>query len=130
MYSIAFPKMFSKSKTLLYEDHNAIASMLNLLLSSDRFSLLGDPYFGTNLKAVIFEQNNLVIQDLVIDEIYSSILTFMPQLIVNRKDITLTAKDKDLYANIKATYYKDQESDLYVINMTKTDSTTSPQVIS
>ena len=80
MYSIAFPDMFSSSSTLLYKDRDATASNMKLLLGSWKKSLIGDPYFGTNLKRFLYEQNNIILQDLIIDEIYISLHIFMPQV--------------------------------------------------
>ena len=76
MYSINFPKMFTSAKTLLVENHDAILSNLKLLLASDRTALFGDPYYGTELKKFIYEQNNSILKDLVIDEIYETIILF------------------------------------------------------
>lgn len=118
MYSFSFPNMLSSARSNLIEDHNAIKSNLILLLSSDKTSLFGDPFFGTDLKRFIFEQNNKVIKDLIIDEIYEDIITFMPQVYLNRNDIVITTDGVDIFASIKCTYYLDQKSDLYVINLT------------
>lgn len=123
MYSIAFPKMFGSSRTLLLKDHDAIKSNLRLLLVSEKTALFGDPYFGTELKKVIFEQNNSIIKDLVIDEIYENIITFMPQVYVKRENIAVTSNGIDLFATIKCTYYLDQQSDLYEINLTAVKET-------
>ena len=51
----------------------------------------------------MFEQNNKILQDLIIDDIYTAILTFMPQLILDRKDIKVTSDRDTVYVNIKAT---------------------------
>ena len=67
MYSIAFPNMFSTAKTNLVRDVDATMSNMRLLLASWKNSLIGDPYFGTNLKKFIYEQNNIVLRDLIID---------------------------------------------------------------
>ena len=101
MYSFSFPSMLSSARSNLIEDHNAIKSNLILLLSSDKTSLFGDPFFGTDLKRFIFEQNNKVIKDLIIDEIYEDIITFMPQVYLNRNDIVITTDGVDIFANIK-----------------------------
>ena len=55
MYSIAFPNMLSNSKVLLYKDKEASLSNLKLLIGSDKTSLFGDPYYGTDLLQAIFE---------------------------------------------------------------------------
>ena len=121
MYSIAFPQMFDSAHALLFEDHKATLSNLKLLLASERTSLLGDPYFGTILKRIIFEQNDAVLIDIIIDEIYTSILTFMPQIKLSRSDITVTSDGVDVYANIKGINLIDYQTDMFTINLTKTE---------
>lgn len=118
MYSINFPKMVSNSNTLLISDHDATYQNLRLVLLSEKNTLLGDPYFGTNLKKLTFEQNNNILRDIVIDDIYNAILNFMPQLKVNRNDITLTSDRDKIYINIRAVNYLDYKLDTYNINLT------------
>ena len=100
MYSIAFPNIFSSDKTNLIMDQEATMSNLKLLLKSIRGSLIGDPYFGTKLKEVFFSANTYILKDMIIDEIYSTIRTFMPQLKLARSDIKLTQKKNAIYATI------------------------------
>ena len=47
MYSFAFPNMLSSTQANLISDKEAVKSNLKLLLSSERLSLFGDPYFGS-----------------------------------------------------------------------------------
>ena len=119
MQSIAYPNMFTSSKTLTYSDHEATMSNLKLMLKSDRNSMFGDPYYGTNLKNTLFAQNNVVLKDLVIDEIYSSIQVFMPQVSLTRNDIQIYAIDNNLYATINAVNLIDHTNDLYNIALTE-----------
>lgn len=118
MYSINFPEMVGNSSAKIIRDHEATASNLKLLLMTDKYSLFGDPYFGTSIKRLMFEQNNKVLQDLIIDDIYTAILTFMPQLILDRKDIKVTSDRDTVYVNIKATNLLDYQTNLYNINLT------------
>ena len=76
--SIQFPKMFNRTSANTVEDHEATSQNLRLLLLSDKTSLFGDPYYGTILKRLMFNQNDIVLQDIVIDAIYTAILQFMP----------------------------------------------------
>jgi hypothetical protein len=62
---------------------------LTLLLESCRNTLLGDPYFGNALEQYLFEQNNYVLKDIIIDLIYNQIVNFIPQLKVERRDIDI-----------------------------------------
>ena len=78
MYSFGWPDMLRSNTSKLIKDKDAIRSNLRLLLNSERLSLFGDPYFGTQLKQFKFEQNNNILKDLVIDEIYTTILQFLP----------------------------------------------------
>lgn len=121
MYSLAFPNMFSSSRVLLAKDHEATMNNLKLLLRSDKNGLFGDPYFGADLTKVIYMQNNIILRDLVVDSIYTAILTFMPQLKVSRDDITVYSKNYKLYAKIKATNLLDYTTDLYDILLTDTE---------
>lgn len=120
MYSLAWPDIFNTNNVSsnLLEDKAAIRSNLRLLLNVERLSLFGDPYFGTALKQVIFQPNNTVIVDLIIDELYTTICNYIPQIYVTRNDINITSDKIDLYATINATYVLDNTSDLYYINLT------------
>jgi phage baseplate assembly protein W len=113
--------MFSTSgvKTLLLEDHQATASNLKLVLMSSRESLFGDPDFGTLLKRRLFEQNTPIIKDLVIDDIYTAILTFMPQISLKREDIVVDSDGVDIFVTIKGVNLIDYELDTYTINLTE-----------
>ena len=100
--SISFPNMFSTGSTKIKYDRDATKQNLLLLLMATKQSLLGDPNFGTNIKKLIFEQNSNILRDIVIDEIYSNIQVFLPQIKVQRKDIELVAQGNTLYVNVKA----------------------------
>ena len=115
MYSIAFPNMFSSAKTNLIEDHEATKSNLKLILLSNQNEMFGDPLFGTILRKLIYEQNNTVLRDIVIDEIYTSILTFIPQIKIERKDITIDIDKYKMTAVIKGINLIDNQPDMFSI---------------
>ena len=121
IYSLAFPNMFSSESVNLYKDKQATMTNLKLLLASEVTSLFGDPGYGSRLMQTIYSQNDLILRDLVIDEIYTCIKTYMPQIIVDRKDIVITADDDGLYAEIKVVNALDYTLDLYKIQLTDTD---------
>ena len=110
--------MFDSVNTKLLKDKDAIKSNLLLLLNSDRLALFGDPYYGTMLKPVIFQPNNNIIADLLIDELYTTIQTYLPQITVTRNSIQVMSDKVDLYVTINVTYNIDGTSDLYMINLT------------
>lgn len=125
MYSFSFPNMLNSSHTQLLQDKDAVSSNLVLLLGSEQLSLFGDPYFGSRLKRVLFEQSSSLIVDLIVDEIYTTILTFIPQLYLTRKDISITTNGVDVFATIRAIYIPDNTSDLYKINLTNYENEAS-----
>lgn len=116
--SLSFPSMFNKAVTKVVEGHEATANNLKLMIMSEKTSLFGDPYFGTNLKKYLFEQNDAVLRDIVIDSIYTAILQFMPQVLVDRKNIKVTSDRTKVYINIKATNLTDYQTDMYNITLT------------
>lgn len=117
MNSLAFPDMLSSVNTNIIYDHKATVNNLKLLLMSMKKELFGDPYFGTNLKTLTFEQNSVVLADLLIDEIYTAIQDFMPQLYVKRDGITINAKRDILYINIKGVNLIDYQLNTYNIEI-------------
>ena len=102
MVSISFPNMFSNASTKLVYDKDATWQNLKTSLMIDRGSMFGDPYWGSGIKRLIFEQNNSILRDIVIDDIYNTIANFMPQVRVNRKDIELNTDGVTLHVSIKA----------------------------
>ena len=118
MYSINFPNMFSYTNTRLIQDHDAVEQNLKLLLLSDKNGLLGDPYYGMVFKRVLYENNNLILRDLLIDEIYTAIMVFMPQIRVDRKGIIITQDKDKLYARIEAVNLVDYTTNVYEVQLT------------
>ena len=92
MKSIKFPNMFGTSHTEVWQEteyKQATEQNLRLNLLSMRGELLGDPYFGMILKQYLFEQNSYILRDILIDMVYTQIAIFIPQLKVERRDITI-----------------------------------------
>lgn len=118
MYSSDFPKMISGNKAKLIADHDAIKNNLILLLYSDKLSLFGDPNFGTAMNNTIFEQPSMAIKDLIIDELMSVIITYMPSIYVKRKDIDVYIDGTFLRCSIRCTYNDTGETDLFDIALT------------
>lgn len=119
--SIAFPDMLSSTRMNVISEDDATASNLRLLLLSPRKSLFGDPYYGNELKDVIFSQSGQIIKDLIVDEIYTTIAVFMPQLSVSRDDISIETDGVELYTTFKATNLLNYTTNLYNIKLTNND---------
>lgn len=115
MNSIAFPNIFNTTTTNIYKDHQATVSNLILTLQSARGSLFGDPDFGTNLKKLIYDQGDSTLMELVTEDIYVTIKLFVPQLLLERSDITFSIKDNVLFVNIQALNLIDYQTDMYNI---------------
>ena len=84
---------------------------------SEKGELFGDPYFGTNLKKLIFDRNNTILRDIVIDDIFTAITMFMPQIKVERRNISVESEGSRLYINIRAQNRLDYTFTDYSINM-------------
>lgn len=102
MNAIKFPDMLNNNKASIVEGIEATAQNLKYLLLSNKLTLLGDPYFGANLQKLLYENNNVVLRDLVVDEIYTAISTFMPQIRVLRKNINVDSDGNKIIVNIRA----------------------------
>ena len=116
MRSIQFPEMFTRTVTNTITDHDATAQNLRMLLWSEKGELFGDPYFGAGFKRYIYDQNDVVLQEVMIDDIYTAIALFMPQIKVNKNDIKIIRKGKgEISCSIKCTNLVDFTTDLYTI---------------
>lgn len=125
MYSFGWPDMVNNAQANLVENHEATINNTKLMLKSPKTSLFGDPFFGTELQKVIYNQNSGIIQDLVIDDIYTSIQIFIPQLSLNRNNIRLKSDRLNLYTDIRAVNLIDHTNNLYEIRLTDTELLTN-----
>ena len=117
MNAIRFPKIFNTNKAAIVRDKEATAQNLKLLLASFKQTLLADPYFGSNLQKLLFENNNVILQDLVIDDIFSVINTYMPQIRVLRKNINVTSDGNKVEVIIRAQNLLDYSFSEYTLNL-------------
>ena len=120
--SIAFPNMFTRTSTNFVTDKEATFQNLKYLILSEKGELFGDPFYGVGLKKYLFDQNYTIIKDLVLDDMYTAIATFMPQLRINRNDLKLRTGDKgEIFVDIRAINQLDFTTDLYSIVLLETD---------
>ena len=115
--AIRFPDMLSSNKAAIVTDKAATQQNLKLLLLTNKYTLFGDPYFGSNIRRLLFEYNNVILQDLVIDDIYSAINTYMPQIRVLRQNIVVTSDGNSVSVTIRAQNLLDYSFDEYTINL-------------
>lgn len=121
MISIAFPDMFNRTVTNTVSDYDATLQNMKMLLWSEKGELFGDPYFGTGLRKYLYEQNDLILKDILIDDIYTAIATFMPQILLERKGITIESDGVMVTATIEAMNRVSFETNLY--NLVLLDTT-------
>ena len=120
--SIAFPNMFTRTSTNFVTDKEATFQNLKYLILSEKGELFGDPFYGVGLKKYLFDQNDTIIKDLVLDDMYTAIATFMPQLRINRNDLKLRTGDKgEIFVDIRAVNQLDFTTDLYSIVLLETN---------
>ena len=92
MNSLKYPNMFRANSSEVWgpqEYNQATLQNMGLIMRSFRDELLGDPYFGNTLNRYLFEQNNVILKDVIIDTIYPQLISFIPQLKIDRKDIEI-----------------------------------------
>lgn len=119
--SIQFPDMFSRTVTNTVEGYDATLQNLKMLLYSEKGGLFGDPYYGTNIKKYMYDQNDKILADILIDDIYTAIATFMPQIIIERKNIAIISEGTKVIVNIKAKNREDFQTNLYSIVLLDTN---------
>lgn len=113
MKSIKFPHMFEANSTAIVKDLDASKQNLTLVLASEQGEMFGDPSFGVSIRKYFYEQNGFILEDLIIDEIYTAIKFFAPQIIVDRKDIKIERVKDKLIANITGINQKDFVTNTY-----------------
>lgn len=118
MRSIKFPKMFNTNSTRVWkstEHLEATKQNTTILLNCTRGELTCDPYFGLMLKKYMFDQNNYILRDYIIDMIYTQLAIFIPQVKVNRNDISIV-QDREkgkLYCSFSGINQIDYQTNTY-----------------
>lgn len=118
MYSIAFPNIFNGSKVNLNKDYDAIKINLKSLLMSNRGGLYGDPHYGLNMKQILWSQAcKPVVIELLKDEIFNAIYSYMPQVKITRDDIKVMVEGNLVQASISVNVDETIPSDLFNIQI-------------
>ena len=118
--SIRFDKIFNKTSSNIVEDKDATTQNLILLLNTEKGTFKSDPDFGINLKQYLFSPTHLMLKDILIDEIYTQVAIFIPQLKVNRKDISVIIDDSTkakVCVKIRGVNQLDLTTNMYQINI-------------
>lgn len=113
MKSIEFPRMLNSNSTRIIKDLDATKQNAILLLKSEKGELFGDPFFGIRLKKYLFNQNNVILRDIIVDEIYTQLALFLPQVKVARSDIQLMFDRGTLYCKFRGINQANLKLDTY-----------------
>lgn len=113
MNSIRFPNMIIHNTVQTVSEYEATLQNMRLFLGSEKGTFVFDPFFGVRLKRYMFEQNNPILRDILIDEIYEQLVIFMPQLTISRKDIDISKDRAKIYCTVKARNQKDFQLNTY-----------------
>ena len=117
MNAIGFTEMITSNQSVVLKDQAATEQNLVNLFHCPKGTMFGDPYFGTNIQKFFYDNNNVVLQDLIIDDMYSAIAEFIPQLRVLREDIKLTGTLNTVSATIRAQNLLDFNFETYNIKL-------------
>lgn len=109
--------MIKSNKTAIKRDKAASEQNARLLIASDKLTLFGDPYFGSNIKKLLFDSNNVILQDIIIDDIYSAISTYMPQIRLLRENISVQSDRNTVTVRIRAQNLLDYTFEEYTLNL-------------
>lgn len=122
MRTIKFPKMFNSNSTNVWKGTEYLSQTkqsAQLLLQTERGELFGDPYFGLLIRHYMFDQNDYVLRDVIVDMVYQQIALFLPQLKIDRNDIEI-AQDREkgkLYVTFSGINQIDYQPNTYSLVM-------------
>lgn len=125
MRSLKYPNMFRVNSSEVWEDSEyaqATLQNMGLVMRSFRDELLGDPYFGNSLNKYLFDQNNYILKDAIIDTIYPQLISFIPQLKIDRKDVEIIQDRKKGQLICKFTGVSQIDYQVYTYNTVLIDS--------
>lgn len=111
--SINFPDMLAHNSIQIVKNGDATFQNLALLLNSEKGEFQFDPFFGIRLKKYMFEPNNFVLRGILADEIYEQIVYFIPQVVLNRRDVKLTSEGNKVYVTITCQNRLDYTTNTY-----------------
>lgn len=126
MRSIKFPNMFNTNNTRVWKENEYKQATLQncvTLLHTERGELFGDPYYGLLFKHYLYSQDSYLLEDMLIDMIYTQLVLFIPQLHIDRNKI-LIIKDTELgklYCRFSATSQIDYTTDTYQLVLFKSE---------
>lgn len=118
MNTISFPNFLNNNNVMvLNNSRECTLQNIKLVLSCEKGEFRFDPFFGVRLKRYWYEQNNEILRDILINEIYEQLTIFIPQIIIKRSDIKLYSNRQSIIAQITCRYQEDFELDTYTLTL-------------
>ena len=115
--------MLGTNGVFKYTDDMALAKeYLKMLLLTPKGSLLGDPLYGTTLVQLLGLPNDFITEQLVIDDIYESVTTYMQEITLLRKNIVVTRDRGKVDITLTYTYNKNGQNDMLSIPLLEVQS--------
>ena len=121
MKSLQWPNMITQHEVQTVEGIKATKQNVHLTLGSEKGEFKFDPFFGIRLKKYTFEQNSVLLQDLLIDEIYEQLTTFVPQIQLKRSDIKIRQERGTVYVDIKCINRANFTTNLFSLELFNTE---------
>ena len=123
MNAINFPDIFYNNNTVVNTNsRDCTLENIKLILWSEKGEFRFDPFFGIRLRRYWYEQNDNVLMEILIDEIYEQLTIFIPQIKLKRKDISLVRDKWRIYANIKCRHDEDFSLNTYTLVLYDNDT--------
>lgn len=122
MISIGFPNIFNSTYTNLVEE-TATSQNIKLLLESNVRTFFGDPYFGSNIKRFLFDQNSEYLKEVISDELTVCLNEFIPQIKIPRNGIDITVNKNEMSIKINCILKESGAQTAFILSLSETDLT-------
>jgi phage baseplate assembly protein W len=109
-------------KTVLVTDSESINESLTLLIKTVKGELFGDPGYGTNIIRFIYEPNDDILKELIIDDLLQSIPLYEKRIKVTSSDINIISDENAVYISIKYTIITSGLSNTLELTMLKEEN--------
>lgn len=114
---IGFPNTVSNKNIIIVSDEDYVSQSLVGLINTTKGELLGDPEFGSNILLYLFEINEEALIDLIANDIYESVMRYVPQIIISRNDITGSIYEDTLRLIVRYSYNNSNGTSTIYINL-------------
>jgi uncharacterized protein len=107
-FNISFPIKDDLENNRLFAMNNntrdAVKTEIVLLLLTKKGERWYAPEYGTNLRRFLFDMNDQITEDLIINDIKTSVAKFLPRITISSINVEPTKNNTQLIITIKFTY--------------------------